>query len=142
MKLHQPIYTVFFLAIASVICLTLSSCDPGQAIIIKNESGGNAQMTLVLKPGPKSYMFEEFSESDTIHIALDTTAANSQKHYDFGIGHWEVMGAMDSLVATVKQIDIQTPSTNKSYSTPQEIKAFFEERIKGRMKEQIVVVLE
>lgn len=126
----------------SCLSLNLFSCDPGQTIIIENATGSNATITFAFEPGVHMYQFNESSPPDTLVVELDNTPENSYRAFHFGIGGWEVQGALDSLVSSLAALSVKSLNFNATFREKQEIKHYLEDKIVGRFKETIEIKLE
>ena len=125
-----------------ILVLTLSSCDPGQVLIIENKTVDKANIRFVFNKGSEYYGFGEPLDSDTLTVELDSTASNSVKLYHFGIGTWEIQSSLDSLASAVKYIELETWKSKQTYAGAAQIRNFFESRVAGRHKEVIEIRLE
>lgn len=135
-----------YLKLRRLFCLlllfVLIACDPGQSLRIENTTDTPASVTFVFKPGHDHYMFEEFADSDTLRIELDPTPENSFREYHFGIGTWDIQGSLDSLVAMIELIEIETKKSKEIFRGRQQIRTFLEKNISGSRKEVIDIKLE
>jgi hypothetical protein len=140
-------YRFFKFVLIGLFPFLLLSCDPAQTLEIRNATKDNVQLTIVFKEGNDyTQQFKEAANvdflSDTLVIALDTTAQNSVKTFHFGIGHWRVLNQLDSLAANINLIEIKTAESKTLFSTETTIKQFFEERLKGRQDELIEIIID
>lgn len=122
--------------------LFLFSCDPIQTILIENTTGSNATVTFIFSPGDHMYKFNEESFSDTLVVELDNTPENSYRAFHFGIGTWETVGSLDSLVAAMESFSIKSLNFNETFKEKQGIRNYLEKNIVGRFKETIEIKLE
>ena len=125
----------------AVCFLLLISCDPGQILKIQNETDAAATIQINFKKGKEYYEFEDQRIEDKLMVQLAPNNQNSVKEFHFGIGHWKVQGSLDSLVAMVESIQIQTVNSTQTYEGEAQIKSFFEQRITGSKDEVILITL-
>ena len=127
-----------------LVCLGLLSfsCDPGQTIFIENATDSNATVTFIFSPGEHMYKFNEGIPSDTLVVELDNTPENSYWEFHFGIGTWEVQGALDSLVSALDVLSIKSLNFNETFKEKQEMRNYLEDKIVGRFNEAIEIKLE
>ena len=120
--------------------LLLVACDPALVILVENQSADSASIKLSFDQADRLYPWNDEDTSQTLLIVLDTMAQQSQDFY-FGMGHWDIPGVLDSLTGSISRIDIHVGDRHTTYSDPQEIQAFFEQRISPRYKGLIEIVL-
>jgi hypothetical protein len=72
-------------------------------------------------------------------IDLEPQGQNSQKVFQFGIGTWNIQSSIDSLIAAVDLIEIRTSKSKEIFQGEKQIRAFIEQRIRGRQKELIEI---
>lgn len=130
---------ISLLATLLVLSILLSSCDPAQTIYIENQTSAPASVLFTFNPGAQEYRFPEADSSDTFLVSLDTLGA-SQEFY-FGMGTWDITYSMDSLVAAVASIKIESTRSSESFVGPQQVRAFFMDRMSKR-KDRIEVILD
>jgi hypothetical protein len=108
----------------------------------QNATSSNATVTFIFSPGEHMYKFKEDPFSDTLVVELANTPENSFWQIDFGIGTWEVQGSLDSLVAALESIRIQSLNFNETFDEKQDIRNYLEDKLVGRFKETIEIKLE
>ena len=94
--------------LSGIMALVFVSCDPGQRIKIENTTDAPAKITFIFNKDHHYYQFEETGNPDTLTIQLDSTQNNSVKEFFFGIGTWKIQNSLDSLVAMVDLIEVET----------------------------------
>jgi hypothetical protein len=123
-----------------LLSLLLVSCDPAMIVSIENQTDAPATISLTFNQQDRNYQWDDSDTTTHFVIQLDT-ADQSVKDYYFGLGHWKVPGALDSLAASISKIEIQGPGANATYTGFPQIKDFFESRISKKYKGQIKIVL-
>lgn len=127
------------IAIFSVFLLV--SCDPGQSIVIENQTNANANIQFVFQGEDRPYQFEDLAQGDTLTIPLAPAGQNAAKEFHFGIGHWKVQYSMDKLVEMVASITIETTTSKELFTGKEQVRSFFEKRITGSRDEIILITL-
>lgn len=118
----------------------LSSCDPVQSIYVENQTSAPASVLFTFNPGAQDYRFQEAEGADTYLVRLDSTGA-SQEFY-FAMGTWGISSSLDSLVGAVASVELKSERSSESFVGPQQVRAFFTERIKKKSKARIEIVLD
>lgn len=125
-------------SISCMIILLCAACDPLQSIEIMNQTPSKASIKFQFN-GEPSFWYEGFVTSDSLVIELDSLADTT---FDFGIGTWKVVNAIDSLTVKVESIEITTINSTKTLQGNQEIQKFFRDRVKGNQSERIEINIE
>ena len=120
------------------IVLLCAACDPAQTIDIINKTPSKAVAKFYFK-GEPTFLLEGFWVPDSLVVELDSL---SSKTFDFGIGHWKVLNGIDSLTDRVESVKLQTQKSTKTFESGQEVKDFFQSRLKGSFSERIEIILE
>ncbi len=117
----------------------LSSCDPAQTLEIENKSGAESNITFYFV-GTPYHKFEGFWQEEPLNIKMapiDTVV------YVFGIGTWDINNSLDSLVARVEKVTIETSRSTEIFSGEKQVRTFFEDRIvDDRYRARIAIIIE
>lgn len=119
---------------------SLFSCDPSQEIWIENRTEATATVKFIFSNPDGYYDFDPTSSSDTLLIELDTTVRF--KEYLFGIGGWEINGALDTLAETLNQIEITSWKATQVFRGDEQIKNFLKENMEGKYGQSIKIIIE
>jgi hypothetical protein len=128
---NQKIISILMLAIT----LTLISCDPAKRIVITNKTGQNA--TIEFRPKPNlqiNYLGK--SSKETTFFSLGFTKKDNFKGIYFGLGAW---GKHPEIIDLIESIEIKTFKSTEIFKGDEQVKLFFESRVKGLLKEKIVI---
>lgn len=124
------------LIILLILGFTLVSCDPAQTIEIENKAKTRSFIKFFFN-GDEYHKFEGFLTKDSLILELDSSET---KIFDFGIGTWEIHHSLDSLVARVKKVEIETAKSTESFDTEAQVRSFFWDRlIDDRYKARIII---
>ena len=144
--MNSPTFRISFtpillVAVLLTVMLLLTACDPALVILVENQSTDSASIKLSFDQADRLYPWNEEDTSQTFLIELDTMAQQSQDFY-FGMGHWDIPGVLDSLTGSISRIDVHVGERHITYTDPQEIKGFFEQRISPKYKGLIEIILQ
>ena len=107
------------------------------------ELENNSDDTSIIKfyfTGGSYYKIDGFQTSDSLILTLKP---HEIKTYNCGIGTWEINNSLDSLVAHVKKIEIETSKSTTYFNGNTQIHSFFKDRIvDDRYKARIRVNIE
>lgn len=67
---------------------------------------------------------------------------NAVQEFHFGLGTWKIERSLDSLIAAIEGITLETSKSTEVYQGEQQIRAFIEDRISGSRNEIIDIKLE
>lgn len=122
-----------------VLGIALISCDPAQTIEIENKSSDPSIIKFFFT-GDDYYKFENFLTKDSLILRLDS---GETKIFDFGIGTWEIHNSLDSLVARIDKIEIDTKKSTELFESHTQVKSFFWDRlIDDRYRARLIIEIE
>ncbi|NOQ71916.1 MAG: hypothetical protein GQ574_07940 [Crocinitomix sp.] len=113
------------LIVLLVLGIALVSCDPAQTIEIENKADSKSSIKFFFN-GDEYHKFEGFLTKDSLILDLDSS---EKKIFHFGIGTWEMNNSLDSLIARVKKVEIETAKSTETFDTEARVKSFFWDRL-------------
>lgn len=125
-----------------------SSCDPGQSLIIINESDSDLTIQFVEKGhcsnSIKYNVNRDYKESinDTTVIKLGVEETNKIDTIHFGLGTWEVHNRIDSLLLYLERIRITKKDDIITISDRHQLESLFRRNLIGKFKESIIIRIE
>ena len=118
---------------------SLVSCDPLQTIEIENKSHDLSTIKFFFT-GDEYDKFDNFLTNDSLVLRL---VSGETKIFDFGIGTWEIHNSLDSLVARIDKIEIDTEKSIELFESDAQVKSFFWDRlIDDRYRARIIIEIE
>lgn len=142
MKNRPRPFNFFYLVWICSLAFVFVSCDPAQSILIENKTDSEATITFVFNQGHHDYKFSAPGESDTLSINLEKTGQDAVREFQFGLGTWKIQSSLDSLIAAIAVISIETVKSKEIFNDEKQIREFLESRISGSQKEVIEIRLE
>jgi hypothetical protein len=123
-----------------IVMAVITACDPARRINMKNESGGDAEITWVIKEDSihKSPFFISSSKEQTFELTKDKPG--NAIYMSAGVGKWtprylrEIVNDLDTVI-------IRWNGKELKLSSEEEIFAFLMPRRKGIGKEKIEITL-
>ena len=118
-----------------------AQCSPFRKINMKNQSGGNVEITWTLKEADSLFTNPFFiSSSRTLKFELKPNKPYNEVKMSFGIGSWP-RDTLAILTKTLESLEIKSSDRTIQLSSPEDIYAFLLPRRKGFGNRKIEIVI-
>lgn len=116
-------------------------CSPFRKINMKNQSGGNVEITWTIKEADSLFNNPFFiSNSRTLKFELKPHKPYNEVKMSFGIGSWS-RDSLDILTKTLESLEIKSSDRTIQLNSPEDIYAFLLPRRKGFGNRKIEIVI-
>ena len=121
--------------------LLISGCSPFRKINMRNQSGGDVEITWTLKEADSLFVNPFFiSNSRTVKFELKPDKPYNEVKMSFGIGSWP-RDTLAILTKTLESLEIKSADRSILLNSPEAIYAFLLPRRKGIGNRKIEILI-